>query len=61
MMEKGEVLKIEGAIGTKLVSQVVKTTKSHTQKSIESGLKEVKDIIAGKKKGKTLRQLLHEV
>ena len=61
MMEKGEVLKIEDAIATKLVSQVVKPTESRTLRSIESGLKEIKEIVAGKKKGKTLRQLLDEV
>ena len=41
--------------------EVVKFTESRTLRSIESGLKDVKEIVAGKKKGKTLRQLLDEV
>jgi len=40
--------------------EVVKSSDSRTHKSIETGLKEVKDIVAGKKIGKTLRQLLDE-
>jgi hypothetical protein len=41
--------------------EVVKSNESRTRRSIESGLKDVKEIVAGKKKGKTLRQLLDEV
>lgn len=40
--------------------EVVKSPDSRTKKSIESGLKDVKDIVSGKKKGKTLKQLLNE-
>ncbi len=40
--------------------EVVKSPDSRTRKSIESGLKDVNDIISGKKKGKTLKQLLNE-
>jgi len=40
--------------------EVVKSPDSRIKKSIESGLKDVKDIVAGKKKGKTLKQLLNE-
>jgi len=41
--------------------EVVKSTDNRTHKSIEAGLKDVKEIVAGKEKGKTLRQLLDEV
>lgn len=40
--------------------EVVKNPESRTKKSIESGIKDVKDIISGKRKGKTLTQLLNE-
>ena len=40
--------------------EVVKSPDSRTRKRIESGLKDVNDIISGKKKGKTLKQLLNE-
>lgn len=40
--------------------EVVKSPDSRTKKSIESGLKDIKDIVSGKKKGKTLKQLLNE-
>ncbi|MCK9411654.1 MAG: hypothetical protein M0Q53_05080 [Prolixibacteraceae bacterium] len=40
--------------------EVVKSPGSRTRKSIESGLKDVNDIMSGKKKGKTLNQLLNE-
>jgi hypothetical protein len=40
--------------------KVVKSSDSRTKKSIESGLKDVKDIVSEKKKGKTLNQLLNE-
>ena len=40
--------------------EVVKATDNRTHKSIEAGLKDVKEIVAGKKMGKTLRQLLDE-
>ena len=40
--------------------EVIKSSKSRVKKSIESGLKDAKDIVSGKKKGKTLRQLLDE-
>ncbi|MEI7831130.1 MAG: hypothetical protein WCI31_15230 [Prolixibacteraceae bacterium] len=40
--------------------EIVKPTNSRTRKNLESGLKEVKDMVAGKKKGKTLKQLLDE-
>ena len=40
--------------------EVVKSPDSRIKKSIESGLKDVNDIVAGKKKGKTLKQLLKE-
>jgi hypothetical protein len=35
-------------------------SRSVVMKNLESGLKEVKDMVAGKKKGKTLKQLLDE-
>ena len=41
--------------------EVVKSTDNRANKSIEAGLNDVKEIVAGKKKGKTLRQLLDEV
>jgi hypothetical protein len=40
--------------------EVIKPANSRTRKSLESGLKEVKDMVSGKKKGKTLKQLLDE-
>ena len=40
--------------------KVVTIPDSNVAKSIDSGLKEAKDIIAGKKSGKTLKQLLSE-
>ena len=40
--------------------EVIKTSDNHVKRSIESGLKDVKDIIAGKKTGKTLKQLMDE-
>lgn len=40
--------------------EVIKTPNSRTGKGIESGLKDVKDIVSGKKKGKSLKQLLSE-
>jgi hypothetical protein len=40
--------------------EVVSDKKSRTAKSIEAGLKDTKDILDGKKKGKTLRQLINE-
>ena len=33
---------------------------NYVKKSIEAGLQDAKDIITGKKKGKTLKQLLDE-
>jgi hypothetical protein len=41
--------------------EVVKSNDNRTHKSIEAGLNDVKEIVAGKKKGKSLRQLLDEV
>jgi len=40
--------------------EVIKVPKTNITKSIESGLNDVKDIISGKKKGKTLKELLDE-
>lgn len=40
--------------------EVIKTSENHVKKSIESGLKDVKDILSGKKTGKTLKQLMDE-
>jgi hypothetical protein len=40
--------------------EVIKSSEGRVKKSIESGLKDAKDIVSGKKKGKTLRQLLDE-
>ncbi len=40
--------------------EVVSKEDSYVAKSIEAGLKEVKDIVSGKKKAKTLKQLLDE-
>ena len=40
--------------------KVVNNSGSHIAKSIDSGLKDAKDIISGKKHGKTLKQLLSE-
>lgn len=40
--------------------KVVTVPGSHVAKSIDSGLKDAKDILSGKKHGKTLKQLLSE-
>ena len=40
--------------------KVVDMPGSRVAKSIESGLKDAKDILSGKKPGKTLKQLLSE-
>ena len=40
--------------------KVVTIPGSNVAKSIDSGLKDAKDIISGKKRGKTLKQLLSE-
>ena len=40
--------------------EVVDWDNSKIAKSIDSGLKDVKEILSGKKKAKTLRQLLDE-
>jgi len=40
--------------------EVIKASESRVKRSIESGLKDVKDILEGKKKGKTIKQLLDE-
>ena len=38
----------------------IKASDNYVKKSIEAGLQDAKDIITGKKKGKTLKQLLDE-
>lgn len=40
--------------------EVVNLPKNQVAKSIESGLKDVKDILSGKKNGKSLKQLIDE-
>lgn len=40
--------------------EVVNLPKSQVAKSIETGLNEVKEILSGKKKGKSLKQLIDE-
>jgi len=40
--------------------EVVNLPQNKTEKSIEAGLKDLQDILTGKKNGKTLKQLLDE-
>lgn len=40
--------------------EVVNLSRNQTEKSIEKGLKDLQDIIAGNKTGKSLKQLLDE-
>ncbi|MCE9539188.1 MAG: hypothetical protein K8R85_08220 [Bacteroidetes bacterium] len=40
--------------------EVIKVPENLVAKSISSGLKDVKEILSGKKKGKSLKQLLNE-
>jgi len=40
--------------------EVIKTSEGRVKKSIESGLKDVKDILEGRKEGKSIKQLLDE-
>ena len=40
--------------------EVIEAAENPIAKSISSGLKDVKEILAGKKKGKSLKQLLNE-
>ncbi len=40
--------------------EIVEFPENRVAKSISSGLKDVKEILSGKKKGKSLKQLLNE-
>lgn len=40
--------------------EVVNLDRNKTEKSLEKGLKDLQDIVAGKKPGKSLKQLLDE-
>lgn len=60
LIEAIEMLKgVKGVIVTKTDGSV-KASDNYVKKSIEAGLQDAKDIITGKKKGKTLKQLLDE-
>ena len=60
LIEAIEMLKgVKSVIVTK-TNDSVKTSDNYIKKSIEEGLEEAKDIITGKKKGKTLKELLDE-
>jgi ribosomal protein L23 len=60
LIEAIEMLRGVKSVTVSKTNDSVKTSDNYVKKSIETGLQDAKDIITGKKKGKTLKQLLDE-
>ena len=60
LIEAIEMLKGVKSVTISKTDDSIKASDNYVKKSIEAGLQDAKDIITGKKKGKTLKELLDE-
>ena len=60
LIEAIEMLKGVKSVTISKTDDSIKASDNYVKKSIEAGLQDAKDILTGKKKGKTLKELLDE-